>query len=438
MEATHNTISVLMLPWLAHGHISPFLELAKKLTTRNIHIYFCTTPINLGPIKQQLSKKYSLSIEFVELHLPSLPELPPHYHTTNGLPPHLMPALKKAMDMASPNITSILKQLKPDLVIYDFLQILTPSLAQSQNIPAVEFVVMSATMTSFFMHLANNPGVEYPSPEIYLQDYEVGKFTDDSDDGDRILECFHQSSEIVLVKTFREIEAKYIDYLSVLAKKKIVPVGPLVQDPVEEDEKKEIIEWLNDKEPSSAVFVSFGSEFFLSKEEMQEIAYGLELSMVPFIWVVRFPRGEKVNLQMALPKGFLDRIGDRGMVVEGWAPQKTILKHSSIGGFVSHCGWSSVMESMTFGVPIIAMPMHLDQPVNARLVAALGAGVEVKRDTNGRLEREEVAKVIRKVLVEKTPKRKAKELKENIENKGDEEIDVVVQDLLRLCSKSKE
>ena len=69
------------------------------------------------------------------------------------------------------------------------------------------------------------------------------------------------------------------------------------------------------------------------------------------------------------------------------------------------------MESMKFGVPIIAMPMHLDQPVNSRLVEALGVGVEVKRDTNGRLEREEVAKVmIRKVLVEKTPKRKAKEL----------------------------
>uniref|UniRef100_A0A7N2R345 Glycosyltransferase N-terminal domain-containing protein n=1 Tax=Quercus lobata TaxID=97700 RepID=A0A7N2R345_QUELO len=375
-----------MLPWLAHGHISPFLELAKKLTTRDIHIYFCSTAINLGPIKQ-LVEKDSLSIELVELHLPSLPELPPHYHTTNGLPPHLMPTLKKAMDMASPNITTILKQLKPDLVIYDFLQILALSLAQSQNIPAIDFVVMSATITSFYMHLANNPGVEYPSPEIYLQDYEVGKFANDTDDGDRILECFQQSSEIVLIKTFREIEAKHIDYLSVLAKKKIVPVSPLVQDPVEEDEKKEIIEWLNDKEPSSAVFVSFGSEFFLSKEEMQEIAYGLELSTANFIWVVRFPRDEKVNLQMALPK---------------------------------------------------AMPMHLDQPVNARLVEAIGAGVEVKRDTKGRLEREEVAKVIRKVLVEKTTKRKAKELKENIENKGDEEIDGVVQELLRLCSKLKE
>ena len=73
----------------------------------------------------------------------------------------------------------------------------------------------------------------------------------------------------------------------------------------------------------------------LSKEELQEIAYGVELSMVNFIWVVRFPQGEKVNLQIALPKGFLDSIGDRGMVVEGWAPQKTILKHSSIGGFES-------------------------------------------------------------------------------------------------------
>ncbi|KAL4601094.1 hypothetical protein ACB092_11G247400 [Castanea dentata] len=378
MEATHNNISVVMLPWLAHGHISPFLELAKKLTTRNFHIYFCTTPINLRPIKQKLTEKDSLSIELVELHLPSLLELPPQYHTTNGLPPHLMPTLKKAMDMASLNITTILKQLKPDLFIYDFLQILAPSLAQSQNIPTVEFLALSASMASFFMHLANNPSVEYPSPELYLQDYEV------------------------------QIEAKYVDYLSVSAKKKIVPVGPLVQDPVEEDEKKEIIGWLNGKEPSSTVFVSFGSEYFLSKEEMQEIAYGLELSMVNFIWVVRFPRGEKVNPQMALPKGFLDSIGDRGMVVEGWAPQKTILKHSSIGGFVSHCGWSYVMESMKFGVPIIAMPMHLDQPVNARLVEALGAGVEVKRDTNGRLEREEVAKVIRKVLVEKTPKRKAK------------------------------
>uniref|UniRef100_A0A2N9HTA2 UDP-glycosyltransferases domain-containing protein n=1 Tax=Fagus sylvatica TaxID=28930 RepID=A0A2N9HTA2_FAGSY len=259
-----------------------------------------------------------------------------------------------------------------------------------------------------------------------------------SQTGDRAKECFERSSGIVLIKTFREIEAKYTDYLSVLAKKKIVSVGPLVQDPIHEYEKREIIEWLNNKEPSSAVFVSFVSEYFLSKEEIQEMAYGLENSMMSFIWVVRFPQGDKVSLQMALPKGFLDRVGDRGMVVEGWASQKKILEHASIGGFVSHCGWSSVMESMKFGVPIIAMLMQLDQPPNARLVEELGVGVEVKRDMDGKLEREEVAKVIREVVVEKIGEGvriKAKELKEKIRNKGDEEIDGVVQELVQICSK---
>ena len=142
---------------------------------------------------------------------------------------------------------------------------------------------------------------------------------------------------------------------------------------------------------------------------------------------------------MVLLKGFLERVGDRGMVMEGWAPQMKILKYSSIGGFVSHYGWSSVMESVKFGVPIIAIPMQLDQLVNARLVEGLGVAVEVKRDLNGRLEGEELAKVIREVVVEtngERVRRKAKELKENIKNKGDEEIGVV-QELVQLCRKKE-
>ena len=98
------------------------------------------------------------------------------------------------------------------------------------------------------------------------------------------------------------------------------------------------------------------------------------------------------------------------------------------------------MESMKFGVPIIAMPMQLDQPPNARLVEELGVGVEVKRDMDGKLEREEVAKVFREVVVEKIGEGvriKAKELKEKIRNKGDEEIDGVVQELVQICSKKK-
>ncbi|WMV53548.1 hypothetical protein MTR67_046944 [Solanum verrucosum] len=77
------------------------------------------------------------------------------------------------------------------------------------------------------------------------------------------------------------------------------------------------------------------------------------------------------------------------MVLEKWAPQATILQHTSIGGFVSHCGWGSLTESMKFGVPIIAMPMYHDQPINARIVEHIGMGVEALRDENGKLQSEE-------------------------------------------------
>lgn len=110
-----------------------------------------------------------------------------------------------------------------------------------------------------------------------------------------------------MCKTFREIEGEYIDYLSVLSNNKIIPIGPLVQDTIKEeddDQHRYIIEWLDKKEDNSIVFVSFGSEYFLSKEEMEEVAIGLEQSKVNFIWVVRFPVGEKIVLKEALPENF--------------------------------------------------------------------------------------------------------------------------------------
>ncbi|KAL8090295.1 hypothetical protein AgCh_039680 [Apium graveolens] len=173
-------------------------------------------------------------------------------------------------------------------------------------------------------------------------------------------------SNILLLRTFKEIEGKYIDYISVLSQKKSIPVGPLVQEEMENtDDSKETVQFLEKKDESSVVFVSFGSKYFLSKDEIHEVGYGLELSKLNFIWVVRFPFGENIKLEEALPLGFLDSVGDRGLVMEGWAPQARILRHSSTGGFVSHWGWGSIMESMMFGVPVIAMPMHLDQPYNA-------------------------------------------------------------------------
>ncbi|XP_059628415.1 UDP-glucosyltransferase 29-like [Cornus florida] len=447
MDTRQSSISVLMLPWLAHGHISPFLELAKRLADRNFHIYFCSTPINLSSIRKRLPEKYSHLIQLVELHLPSMPELPPHYHTTNGLPTHLMPTLKDAFEMASPTFSNILRTLNPDLVIYDYNQQWAPAISSSLDIPAVQFQPTGAVMASLAFHMLDKRGENYPFPEIPLRNFESLKprqspesSENDSKEIDRFLEATKRSCNIILIKTFTEIEGKYIEYLSKLTGKKTVPVGPLVEEPVNENEHTEIIQWLDMKEESSAVFVSFGSECFVSKEEMEEVARGVELSKVNFIWVVRFPVGEKIRVEEALPEGFLERVRGRGMVVEGWAPQLKILRHSSTGGFVSHCGWGSVMESMKYGVPIIGMPLHIGQPLNSRLMEEVGVGVEVMRDKNGRLKREEIAQVIRKVVVEENGKDvriKSRELSEIQKLKGEGEIDRVVEELVQLCKERK-
>ncbi|KAM3200954.1 UDP-glucosyltransferase 29 [Capsicum annuum] len=441
MESKKNTLSVLMLPWLAHGHISPFLELAKKLTNRNFHIYMCSTPINLSSIKKNITKKYSQSIELVEIHLPSLPNLPPQYHTTNGLPPHLMNTLKIAFEMAAPKFSKILRTLNPDLVIYDYNQPWAADSASSMNIPAVQFLTFGAAVVSMAIQISKDTEDKFPFPEIYLHEYEMISLKEavkeSPSDKYSFDEALRLSRDIMLVKTCRHFEGKYIDYLSNLVSKKIVPVGSLVQESIDQDDHAEIMQWLDKKEKNSTVFVSFGSEYFLSNEQIHAVAQGLELSKVNFIWVIRFPLGERINIRDALPEGFLERVGERGTVIEGWAPQATILQHPSIGGFVSHCGWSSFMESMKFGVPVIAMPMHIDQPVNARLVEYIGMGVEAARVEDGKLQNEEIAKVIREVVVEdrgEAVRKKAKQLSDRMNAKGDKEIDGVVEELVALCN----
>ncbi|KAF3619530.1 Beta-D-glucosyl crocetin beta-1,6-glucosyltransferase [Capsicum annuum] len=448
MDTRERSLRIAMLPWLAHGHIAPFIELAKALSKRNFYIYICSTLVNINSFKQTISEKDSILIKIVEIHLPNLPDLPPHYHTTNGLPPHLMSTLKNAMDMAQPSFFHILSTLKPDLVVYDFLQPWVPTMAASLNIPSVLFLTPGAAASSYHSHIGRKkPVSEYPFPSIYLRDYEYNRNrqmfepTEDDDDGftdtqRKVNACTDESSEIILIKSIRELEGKYIDFLSNLNNKRYVPVGPLVRVADTDNEHSEITEWLNSKERCSTVFASFGSEYFLSKEEMEELSFGLELSKVNFLWVIRFPVGQKISLEAALPKGFLERVGSRGKVVLGWAPQLSILGHSSIGGFVSHCGWSSVMEVLKLGVPIIAMPMHLDQPLNAKLIVDAGVGEEAVRDKDGNIDRHEVAKIIRKVVAERSGRRlrkKARELSDILTNNGENEIDEVVEELLNLC-----
>ncbi|GFP85291.1 beta-d-glucosyl crocetin beta-1 6-glucosyltransferase [Phtheirospermum japonicum] len=432
-----------MFPWLAHGHIFPYLELAKQtLSRKKFHVYFCSTAINFPSINSFIEKtSLANSIDLVQLHLQPSIELPPHYHTTKNLPSKLSFTLLKSFQTAKPSFSNIIDTIKPDLVIYDVFQPWAAEISSSRNIPAVHFAAFGAATTSFFHHhcVSRDDDNKFPfSTALCLKDQER-KTVDD------LIEFSYKLSTdaIVLLKTCRGFEGKYIDYVSDACGTKIVPVGPLVTDVCEnaEESSEYVMKWLSKKNTCSTVYISFGSEYFLCKEEIDEIAKGLELCDVDFIWVIRFPVEEKeISVEEALPEGFLDRVRDRGIVVSGWAPQANILAHRNTGAFISHCGWSSITESVYFGVPVIGMPMKLNMLIDARMLVDAGACVEVNREGNGVYMGDEIANAINKVIVGEMGKeirRRARELSEKMRTEEERALDETAEELWRICLKNK-
>ena len=199
-------------------------------------------------------------------------------------------------------------------------------------------------------------------------------------------------------------------------KKKLFSIGPILPqwyfDDVgrhyEHETKKRAIaslweedytclEWLDEQIDKSVLYVSFGSLTILTCEQIIEIALGLEMSLNPILWVIR-PNLMTEKKPIAFPDGYLERMKGRSCFVP-WAPQKQVLTHRAIGGFLTHCGWNSTLESISAGVPILGWPYYGDQMLNCRqCVDRWGIGFEIETNESGFAMKEEVCKKVKMLM----------------------------------------
>ncbi|XP_057816690.2 anthocyanidin-3-O-glucoside rhamnosyltransferase isoform X1 [Cryptomeria japonica] len=321
-EEKQRELRVVMIPWLAHGHITPFVELAKSLASNGLKIFFVSTPLNIRRIKPQICD--APGIELVELAMPSVEGLPPGVESTadaakTGEAPLLIPLLRAAMDLLEKPFEALLQQLSPNVVFHDFAQHWVPRVANP--IPAIFFFIMSITSFSFGVGqleiLPRNPTAQdlivsppgFPSQIIQRRLFEAERFlnlyqelADGLSISDRTKICLRESWAIAF-NTCLELEGVYVEYLQRLMKQPVIPVGLLMPKLPSLPADDICLKWLDRQPAASVVVLSFGSEYVLTHQDLTAIAMGLLESSVSFLWVL--PAGND------LLQGFQDQIGER-------------------------------------------------------------------------------------------------------------------------------
>ncbi|KAI3922126.1 hypothetical protein MKX01_005815 [Papaver californicum] len=359
-------LHIVMVPWLGFSHLIPFLELSKSLANMGHRISFISTPRNLQRLVQNQS-----SSPFIDF-------LRDQAEANIDLPPAEVPYLKKAYDSLEAPVSIFLETSKPDWIIYDF--------APHRHIQRIPFFGPPSGFTK-----SDSVSRNRKTPEDFTVSPNWIPFPTN------LAFRIHEIRQV-----FNGVEINYLGLLEKLFEKPIIPVGLLPPPSPDANDKQEewmrMREWLDKQEKKSVVYIALGTEAALTKEETSELALGLELSNIPFFWVLRKPTDDPSRM---LPEGFEERTKGKGILCFSWAPQMRILGHPSLGGFLTHCGWSSVIEALGYGCPLILLPIINDQALNARTLVWKKVGLEIERnDKDGSFTREAVARSLRTLMVD--------------------------------------
>ncbi|XP_021750807.1 UDP-glycosyltransferase 84B1-like [Chenopodium quinoa] len=440
MEEENKKIHVLMVAFSSQGHINPMLRLGKHLQNKGLHVTLAVTEIFLHRIAKINHLTTATTTTNTDNQIPSISGidivsfsdgLSLEYDRKSNLDTYM----KTLAEFGPVNLTSLITSLGCDItspkkfscVINNPFVPWVADVAVRLGIPCGMLWIQPCTLFAiyhgFYKSPEDFPTKENPEKSVnlpglpLLQTSDLPSFVLPFNVFGSLANVFFESMENihklrwVMANSFYELEKEVIDSMSKFVV--IKGVGPLVpstllgQDDHEERDFVGIdmwkaddrcIEWLNQKDPNSVVYVSFGSLVVLSKTQMESMATAIRESKRPFLWVVKPSQIQTTEGAGELPKGFLDETKGQGLVVP-WCPQIMVLSHKSIACFVTHCGWNSMLETISAGVPVIAYPMWTDQPTNAKLMADIfGVGLRLRPYNDGLVESETIKECIEEIM----------------------------------------
>ncbi|XP_060201496.1 UDP-glycosyltransferase 86A1-like [Lycium barbarum] len=429
----------IVIPCPFQGHINPSIYLSLKLATKGFAVTFINTEYTHAQItkSQQLDQNSTIHDIFekfqesgLDIHYQTVSDgFPLEFDRFSGsnqddflegfllnYPVHVDEVVGKLVELENP---------KPTCLVVDTFLAWGTKISNKYELVSVSFFTQSALMFTIDYHL-----------DLLLKNGHFGSNDDRKDTIDYIpgisaiepsdlpsyfktketSTILHQTiykgledakkSDIIICNTVQELESKVISTLQEKIKKTFYAIGPILSTSVTFSKslwpESNCVEWLNTKPKSSVLYFSLGSLFSLSKEDVMEFAQGLMLSKVSFIWVLR-PNLAVTDETNFLPVGFQENV-DRGLVVP-WCNQRVVLSHPAIGGFLTHCGWNSILESLWASVPMICHPIAVDQTTNRKLVVdEWKVGINLCDNYNKSITKEEVAKTINFLMSEENSK----------------------------------
>lgn len=421
---------------MAQGHIIPFLALALNLEqkSKNYNITIINTPHNIQKLKTSLPPNSSINLLTIPF-ISSDHNLPPNTENTDTVPYNLVIKLIQASLSLKPSFKNIIQNIltqQPNhklCIVSDIFFGWTSTVAKELGVFHVVFSGASGYgLACYYSLWMNLPHRFTDSDEFSLSDFPEARLiqrnqlpnnisqADGFDDWSIFQRknnlCDWVNSDGIIFNSVSDFDSVGLNYFTRKFNIPVWSIGPVVlstgsRGKVGGINPKACKEWLDTKPANSVLFVCFGSMNTISATQMMQLGIALEKSGKNFIWVVRPPIGFDINSEFKyeewLPLGFMEKIVEtkRGIIVNDWAPQVEILSHGSVSAFLSHCGWNSVLESLSHGVPILGWPMAAEQFFNCKLLEEeIGVCVEVARGKSCEVKYEDIVEKIELVMGE--------------------------------------